>query len=666
MVGLERFSAALIAAFAVWTIYVHALTFTECSFETLRKFSWLALLGAVAAALALTLLGQREKPIEVEVLSGHPWSKRVALHGIVAALVLIVVYRWTASYSVFWFLAVAYLLARRLSYGAGPVHVSEPQVEHKLDPSLLIIAGCVAVYVITRTQPNLDDTFQVNLIVGLLEHPSWPILRFDTMHRVENLPIMSSAYLSLSLEPLQAILADNFAVEPFALRHLVFSPVAAVVGIVYLYLFLRSLAPSWSGPALCSFVLVVLIYATEFRQLGTFYWEYLALGKSILIAMIVPALLWYTSRWMALGNTRDVVMIAAASVAAAGLTPNGIFVAPLTVGLLIIAHVTPDPLVLRRMVLPALCAAYPVSIGLLIMLTTTVTPSEVLGVMGTEDDFRQVLGWDWRFWAGATLLLSAWSMLPAPSSRRLVLSWTLLLFVILANPVLSPFWAHYLTGNLNWRLFWAFPVLLLIAITLQGSIRLLNERGRLQWMVPAVLLIGSVATGFSTLAPAKWHSLGLVADRTPMPEYQIAKVLRDSLRPADGVLAPNNISAYLATLQRHPRPVITRPLYLIHLKRHLPLADLEERALLYALVAPDQVANGEFQNLVLHIKQLGGFVDLDQREVILGNLGKILGARAIRTVAYERNSEFASRLDRLLSKEGFRNTPQSTYQVWIK
>jgi hypothetical protein len=188
----------------------------------------------------------------------------------------------------------------------------------------------------------------------------------------------------------------------------------------------------------------------------------------------------------------------------------------------------------------------------------------------------------------------------------------------------------------------------------------------MQWVAPASVVIGSMAIGTSTLAPVHWQAFGWRSDRVPMPEYEIAKVLGGELRPSDGVLAPNMISAYLTTFARHPRPVITRPLYLIHLKKHLSLPDLTQRALLYAMVAPDQVAEGEFQNLVRHIEELGGSVDLDQREVILENLGPILQQRDIRAVAYQQNSEFARQLDRVLADEDFTNIPLSNYQVWIK
>ncbi len=666
MILLERISAVLIAGFAAWTIFAHALTFSACSFETLRKWSWLGLLMAVVAAGVVTKLGSRKGSMAVDGSSEASYDKKTAIGSIAGALVLIVVYRWTASYWVFWVLVIAYLGTARWVLGAGPVHASRASVESGLNPAVLIASGCVVAYVMTRTGINLDDPFQVNLIIGLLEHPSWPMLRFDTMHRVMDLPIMTSAYLSLSLEPLQAILVDRVGVKISTLRHLVFPPLAASIGIVYLYLFLQAVTPRWAGPALLTFAAVVLVYAMGFRSLGSFYWEYLAAGKQILVAMIVPALLWYTSRWMALGNMRDGAMLGAASVAAAGLTPNGIFVAPLTVGLLAMAHFTADRAVLKRIILASIFVAYPLGIGLIILLTTNVTPSEVLDVAEIEQDLRGVLGWDWRFWFVAPLLLSAWSVLPTSSSRRLILSWTLIFFLTLANPALDVFWAHYLTGNLNWRLFWTFPILLLIAVALHGSVGLFAARRWVHWVVPVSVVAGSMASGISTLAPGQWHEFGLPGDRVPMPEYEIAKVLRDNLSPADGVLAPNTISAYLTTLSRHPRPVITRPLYLIHLKKHLSTPDLVERALLYALVAPDQAAGGEFQNLARHIEQLGGTVSLDEREIILENFGKILDQRAIRAVAYRQDNEFASQLDRVLAAEGFRNTPQATYQVWIK
>src|SRR5687768_13906768 len=188
MLVLERFSAALIAGFAAWTIFLHALTFTECSFETLREWSWLGLLGAVVAAGFAAKLGSPRRSIRDEEVLNGAYDKKIAISGIVGALVLILVYRWTASYLIFWFLAVAYLVIARWVLGAGPVHVSSTRVEEALHPAIAIAACCVAIYSISRAGINLDDPFQVNLIVGLLEHPSWPVFRFDTMHRIADLP----------------------------------------------------------------------------------------------------------------------------------------------------------------------------------------------------------------------------------------------------------------------------------------------------------------------------------------------------------------------------------------------------------------------------------------------------------------------------------------------
>lgn len=667
MVLLERFSAAVIMGFAAWTIFVHVMTFTECSFETLKKWSWLGLLGAVVGASFAVKLGLPKKSIPVEEQLDGIHDKKIAIGGIVGALVLILTYRWTASYVVFWLLAIAYLTAARWALGAGPVHVFRTSVESTLNPAVAIAACCVAVYGITRVGTNLDDPFQVNLIIGLLEHPSWPILRFDTMHRIPDLPILKSAYLSLALEPLQAVLIDKLDVRAATLRHFVFPLLGASIGIIYLYLFINAITPSWAAPTLWTFIAIVLVYATDFRMMGSFYWEYLASGKQLLVAMIIPALLWYTSRWMALGNTRDAAMLSATAITATGLTPNGIVVAPLTAGLLAVAHFIPAPAVFKRIAIASVCVAYPLGIGILILLTTHVTPSEVLDVFEIEEDFRTVLGWDWRFWAGAPLLLCAWAVLPASSSRRLILSWTLIFFLTLANPALNVFWAHYLTGNLNWRLFWTFPLLLLIAIALQGSVRILSTGPRwTPWVVPVSVVIGSMAIGTSMLAPGSWQGFGLHNDRVPMPEYAIAKVLNHNLTPADGVLAPDTISAYLTTLPQHPRPVVTRPLYLILMKEHFSTSDLIERAILYAMVAPDQIAGGEFQNLIRHIEELGGTVNLEHPDVVLDDLGNILNRRNIRAVAYARDGEFARQLDRILRDEGFANNPQSTYQVWIK
>ncbi|MCC2680786.1 MAG: hypothetical protein K0S36_350 [Nitrosospira multiformis] len=666
MVLLERISASLIAGFAVWTVFVHILTFTECSFETLAKWSWLGFLGAAVACVFIAKTGAPKRPIFIEEKGDDIYDKKMVLGAIASALGLILVYRWTSNYLVFWFLTITYLAIARWLLIGGPIGIFQTSIKGTLNPAVLIAASFVAVYGATRGGINLDDPFQVNLIVGLLEHPSWPILRFDTMHRIPELPIMTSAYLSLTLEPLQAVLIDKLDANASTLRHLVFPSIVSFIGIVYLYLLINSLTPRWAVPTLFTFIAIVLFYATDFRMMGSFYWEYLAAGKQILVAMIIPALLWYTSRVMVTADVRDAILLASTAISASGLTPNGIFVAPLAAGLLALAHLTSDRAAIKRILLVTGCVAYPLAIGILIILTTHVTPSEVLDISGIEDDFRTVLGWDWRFWAATPLLLSAWAALPHLSSRRLILSWTLIFFLTIANPALDTFWARYLTGNLNWRLFWAFPVLLLISVALHSVIRALSTRRWMQWIAPASVVIGSIAIGTSTLAPVHWQAFGWRSDRVPMPEYEIAKVLGGELRPSDGVLAPNTISAYLTTFTRHPRPVIARPLYLIHLKKHLSLPDLTQRALLYAIVAPDQVAGGEFQNLIRHIEELGGAVNLDQREVILENLGPILQQRDIRAVAYQRNSEFARQLDRVLADEDFTNVPISSYQVWIK
>lgn len=664
--AMQRSAIGLVAGYAIWTVFCHTLVLAAASFQSLLSWGWLGLLLSLLAAFYMarspsaaldqrSLLTVDERP---GLFFGRWW-----LVVPIVALLLLMAYRLSGSYSLFWLSLVLLLgIAAFFVLWRGTDAQTVSMQVAAGGTVVLVCAVLMALYALLHDAQNLDDTFHLNLIVGLLDRPDMPMMRWDTLSGIEGLPIMNTAYSSLSLEPLQALLVGYFDLDSLALRQFFFAPISAMLSVVFIALFLRQISPDQWPYVLISCLLLIFIWAVEFRMMGGFYFDFLSLGKQVLVAAIVPALAWQCMRWYARSRCFDWAVLMLLNIAAVGLSPNGIYVAPLTVGLISLAYLRIDVPVMRSILLSYAACFYPVLVGLLLILQGDVSSSEATGSMPIQDSLRSSMGWDWRYWVLLLMLSSGWVFFRHRSQQLLLLLWGLAFWAVIANPWLNGLWADYVTGNLNWRLTWAFPLLMILALSLHA---LAGRLMPVKTLVPAALLLVTLLPGdISAIAPRQLVGAFHLTYKVPGEEYRIAGKLVNDLNPNSVVLAPKELAAYVPSYRGHPQVLVSRPLYLFHQRANIPVDDLYRRALLYSLVAPEEVGEGALKNLWDYLAQQDRPVPT--LNAIFTVLGTALLAGELDVVAFKTGSRHAQGLTQQLTAAGYRERRDGAYLIWYR
>jgi hypothetical protein len=285
----------------------------------------------------------------------------------------------------------------------------------------------------------------------------------------------------------------------------------------------------------------------------------------------------------------DFVMTLMLQISAVGLTASALTIAPLTIGLMSLSAVVVQGLnkvSVGRFFCVNATSAYSLTLGLALIVTGNVLPSEfdTIGLAG--DSFRFTVGPNL---AGLCLVLGlsfGWLVARGLPSGRLWLVYTILSATLLVNPVLWPLYA-YITGNIGVRVFWSVPVLCLIA----AALTLL-----LMQLFPSRPWLRLILCGCALPAAALWNqrlpdpqssirvNWGWPSLKVDPPNFERAKEIAALTSPGCGVVAPERVAVWITTIDNYPYPIAVRSLYLILLRYTMPAPELAYRKRLFDVV----------------------------------------------------------------------------------
>jgi hypothetical protein len=200
-------------------------------------------------------------------------------------------------------------------------------------------------------------------------------------------------------------------------------------------------------------------------------------------------------------------------------------------------------------------------------------------------------------------VFAGWALLRGWTGR-FYLGCALAFTLLVLNPVLNPILADSATGNLNWRLFFAFPAPLFAGLALARLWGLVRERvalpGRDLLAGLAILLVAAVGpASVFWQGSVRFGLLQLDVDES----YAPARALHAQLPTGAMVLAPLEVAVWLSTME-DPRPLVaTRPTYLIHYSKSRSPQDVAQRQ-----AALDLVTTGKGPALPAR-DQLAGIIE---------------------------------------------------------
>jgi hypothetical protein len=657
--GLDRTVAAFVLAFAIWTAYVHLITASHASLITMLHWLPLVVLIAAAATIAWFRMPQparRSAPVASGgcaadgSVAGSAGRRPGIRLGAVAVLALAVLWVGLLSagmpYPVFWWIAllVSFCVWLR-TLKATPIATAPEPCSRRVVWIVCSVAAAAVCVTLFASRPDGDDAFYRSISATLLRFPHQPVLLHDTLYRLPDVPILLQFYRLGSYDVLVATLARITGADHLTVAYLILPSVFAVFCVLAWAYLLRRIVPARWPSVLLILFLCVLALGEAHRAYGNFAFVRIFQGKAILATGMVPVIAGSALLFARHGGLRRWLLLFAAQIAALGVSASALFVAPAAAALGLAGGWSANASSTRRFAAGMLASIYVFGAGWAIASVTH--GGQALVSSSPMPAIPQILDDTWGWWSTRLLLvalLAAWAFVRDPVRARYFSAGAFFLLLAVLNPYTVRVVADHFVGVYTyWRLTWALPLPLLLAVLLHGLIeRALRMRPRVLAAGACVALaVFAVVFGwrFGTLRSANTVTLGLPGPKVSPVEYQVAaRVARDV--PEQGVvLAPEQVSVWLPTFIVHPELLGVRALYL---GRAFSPQDAARRSSLMQYVAglyrpPDSAA---------------WFADA-------------LRSYGLTAVVIVHSAPWRREMESVLERRGWRLLSSGSYDVWI-
>ncbi len=580
---VDRSVPLLMLPYAVWTMYVHLITATHASFDTLLYgLPVMALTAAVATAAWFRLPAPSERHASaatgdlplcgpVAALIARTVDNRGVPFAVLAlAIVWVGLLSVGLPYPVFWWMALPAMFGAWMWNLCGHSRVTSEEVAGKHAGWIVVMVAAAAVCItLFASRPDADDAFYRSISATLLRHPQQPVLLHDTLYRLSDQPILLQFYRLSNYDVLVGALARLTGVDHLLVAYLVLPSLFAAFSVLgWAYLLRRIVPARWPWVLLILF-LVALVLGEAHRDYGNFAFVRLFQGKAILVTGMVPVIAGSALRFARHGGVRHWLLLFAAEIAALGVSASALFVAPAAAALGLAGGWSANAASSRRFVLGMLASAYVIGAGWA-MASVTHGGAEDLVSTSPMPAVMPILDNTWGVWSTRLLLvalLAAWAFVRDPVRARYLSAGAFFFLLAVLDPYTVRFVADHLVGiRTYWRLTWALPLPLFLAVLLDGLVeRALRMQSKLLAAGVCAALAGlAIAFGwrFGTLRSANGVTLGLPGPKVAPVEYQVAATIAGRVPESGVVLAPEAVSIWLPGFVVHPELLGVRSLYL--------------------------------------------------------------------------------------------------------
>lgn len=433
-------------------------------------------------------------------------------------------------------------------------------------------------------KPNSDDALFLNLAESMICDPR-AILTYDAILGDPEQRLMLPTYRVEVQHALVASVAVWTNSSAIVAAHLILAPMTCLTIACAYYLFSRLFGGREWLTVLVIGVAILLLSGDIHNSHGGFSFTRAQQGKSLMFAGLVPLIYAFAAQFWHTGKRTYLALLFATLAASSGVTANGLFIAPLALLMAGCALFAAGPAHITRLALVGTMGVWPVLAALTVLMTTGAFASEVEQFRSVADNLKRIFG-QTRGLPVFGLALSAWLLFEG-WTRRFLLMAGLMFLLIVMNPLVDPILADAVTGNLNWRLFHAFPAPLFAALALGAlwaRLRPVLPLARPLWAAGMAALAGLVA--FAPISILKdrgrthFSVLGLDVD----DEHRSAQQVHAKLAKGSTVLAPLLMAEWLSTFPSPKALVATRSMYMTHYRKSRAGEDIDRRRAALALV----------------------------------------------------------------------------------
>ncbi|NKZ05387.1 DUF6077 domain-containing protein [Actinomadura latina] len=338
-----------------------------------------------------------------------------------------------------------------------------------------------------------------------------------------------------SIEVLAGAVARLFGIPGASFVWYLVLPLVSFLAVWATWRLARAWAPR--NAALCFAVASVYLLwtGTSAASLGSFHLLRMWQGKAVLVSVLVPLLFVYLTRWAERRSRTDFALLAAAGIAAVGLTSSAAFVVPLVAGAAAVALAAAGRV--RTAVAACVAMAYPVGSGIVVMLY-----QEDTGVVGTVHDAAG--SWRWVLLQSTLGVLAGCALWLAPWTARrgvpavIVTGVAATLTLLIVPGVLESAARVSGAGQVLWRTMWLVPAPVLIGllatVRTPAPGRRAAVRASLAALPAAALVIALVAGGTPVWSNA---ARSVVASR---PSWKVSAYAVGVTRDVVGLVGPGS------------------------------------------------------------------------------------------------------------------------------
>lgn len=602
--------------FAMWTLMCHAATFFYIPWQVLSRTAAVASLPATLMAAwgawKFSNVYCEEIPKTI-CTAGFQSFSPIVLFIVIAALLLVApTYGLRFSLALIGLIFMWWLARKDYSSPQATVTISESDLSLSGFHAVCILVAFTFIAVIITSishRPDLDDTSFIQIATQTMRHPELAPLTFDASLGFILEPFRFAPYRLASYETLVALLAVWTGIDILNVYYIFLPGLTAALTIGVAYLFTRWFLPS--GPAVLAtgiFLLIILSWGETHRTYGNFVFVRLFQGKGLLIALTTPLSIVIGLLLLRRPSLWNWMLLVLAQVAAIGVSSSGLICTFVTTALVLVTSIRYDyKAVFYASAILASILIYPAILGIWLKISDgSVLP---LSKFGTYLPVNASLGFSIReVLSLCALALGFGALRPSIQKRE---------YGLLAGAVLvlifNPWFFQLLSGvsarNMSWRLAWAAPTPLLMAVAFTAFISPLlliqsvkNKMALFGSFIGVAAVVVFLVAGRWTLATSNNVALSWPSAKLPA-EYNIAKEIAveiNKLNSPGTVLANREIGAWFPLVAPELKLVMPGHTYSAQLKTVLPSSEFDNRNQLYKAINGQEVDRQATIRLMKH------------------------------------------------------------------
>ncbi len=577
------------ALFGAWTLCVQVAALLRADFATLEALFPFVVLGAAALLLIAARQGSHQ-PLQTDYCARATVGGscvRVPEWLWLAAPAFLAGFYWaTGAEWLFWVMSLAYLLAASCacSFDPSPGPLPDSKIAGWEVMSLLGLCAVAVLLGLGAHRPDADDAFFVSLASSAIDYPKAPLFGFDSLYK-SGLPLVEQhLHFGQAHEYLIAVLAALTRVPVRVLYYVMLPALWLAMLILAHWNLLRRWLPV--GPAmigLTALIALLAVWGDGHRTYGSFAFVRIFQGKSVFVIVAVPLIVHAAIEYLDRPSWRSWLLLMLQQCAAMGLTVTAQVMAPLVSALVLLSGLTLSG-ARWRTVAKGLLASVPAvpavvaTLSLLRQYRVYAPEAEVLLgypiVLGSSRASLVLLG---------LLLVPALARMAGLREALWLGRYVLLSSALLLCPAVPELLGVHLSAALSWRIFWCWPVPLLLSVTVgAASCRALPRPWLRGAALGAAMLVFAVI-GPSAVSASNWAWANVGAFNVPA-DYAVAERLM-TLAPSQGpALVPEGLAVSLCGFQHAPPLVAVRRMYLEKLRGVIPEQDWTARMDLLAYI----------------------------------------------------------------------------------